>query len=466
METPQQRVVLAAVQLPGISDAEFEANMAELKRLVDTLGFLVIGQVCQRRKRLDSGVVFGEGKLHELAQWTGGSGVVHRGPRKKPGINDVEADEEETPLEVPEDLDLLPEEQDEFAEEVEAPKQLADIIIVDNELSPMQLRNLERATDAEVMDRTGVIVEIFHRHASSREARLQVEIARLVYMAPRLRETGGQRQKGGIGQKGAGESSLELDRRRIRDRIAELREVLASIEGEARTRRARRQEAQRVALVGYTNAGKSSLMRGLTGSEVYVADKLFATLDTTVRMLWPETRPRILVSDTVGFIKKLPHDLVASFRSTLDEALEASLLLHVVDASDPAFRDQFAVTRTVLGEIGAGDVPSLLLFNKSDLLEDARRAELAAEFPDAVFASARTVEGLQAVRDVIIHAFQQQMQDADFVVPYAKSSLIGEFHKVHVVSEVYEEDGIHYSVKADAGALARLAALVGVDTNG
>ena len=252
-------------------------------------------------------------------------------------------------------------------------------MIVDHEISPSQARNLERATGAQVLDRTGVIVEIFHRHAKSREARLQVEIARLNYVAPRLRESsaGGERQQG----PGAGESALELDRRKIRDRIAELREELAAIQRDNDQRRSARRDQLRVALVGYTNAGKSSLMRALTGSEVLVADKLFATLDTTVRALQPETKPRVLVSDTVGFIKKLPHDLVASFRSTLDEALEASLLLYVVDASDPTFEAQLEVTRNVLREIGAEVVPSRLLLNKVDRLDEAERAALAREAP-------------------------------------------------------------------------------------
>src|SRR5262249_27135535 len=184
------------------------------------------------------------------------------------------------------------------------------------------------------------------------------------------REAGGgaDRQRGGIGGKGAGESALELDRRKIRDRIAELREELAAVQRDQDVRRAHRRQARRVALVGYTNAGKSSLMRALTGSDVYVENKLFATLDTTVRVLYPETRPRVLVSDTDGFIKKLPHDLVASFKSTLDEALEASHLLHVVDAADPSWQSQLEVTRDVLQEIGAGDVPATVVMNKIDKL--------------------------------------------------------------------------------------------------
>ena len=234
-------------------------------------------------------------------------------------------------------------------------------MLVDHDLSPSQARNLERATSAEVLDRSAVILAIFQRHARSREARLQVEIARLSYWAPRVREQSGgkDREGGGIGGRGAGESQLELDRRKLRDRIAELRAEIKAIEHEAGVRRQRREEQNKVALVGYTNAGKSSLMRALTGSGVAVADRLFATLDTTVRALQPETKPRVLVSDTVGFIKKLPHELVASFRSTLDEARDAELLLHVVDAADAAFPAQIEVTRAVLDEIGAqGSAPA------------------------------------------------------------------------------------------------------------
>src|SRR5580765_7039703 len=307
-EAPRPRAVLVGVQLSGVTDADLLSSLKELKRLCETLGFEVVGEVTQKRQGLGAATLLGEGKLVELAAWTGGTGVVPKGP---PGKK-----EDET-----EPLDLT-------ASPAPTGEPRATVIVIDHELSPRQLRNIQRATSAaQVLDRTGVIIEIFHRHASSRPARLQVEIARLNYVAPRLRETGGgERQRG----RGAGESSMELDRRKIRDRISELKAELAAIDDESKTRRARRQEALRVALVGYTNAGKSSLMRALTGSHVLVADQLFATLDTTVRALSPESRPRILVSDTVGFIKKLPHDLVASFRSTLDEALEASLLLQIV----------------------------------------------------------------------------------------------------------------------------------------
>jgi GTP-binding protein HflX len=277
-EAPRPKAVLVGVQLSGVTDAEQRSSLKELTRLCETLGFEVVGEVTQKRKGLGAATLLGEGKLVELAAWTGGTGVVPKGPpgREKATDEDEAADE-------PEPLD---------PEAPPAPigEPRASVVVIDHELSPRQLRNLEGATSAaQVLDRTGVIIEIFHRHASSRPARLQVEIARLTYVAPRLRETGGERQRGGIGMRGAGESSIELDRRKIRARIAELKAELAAIDDESKTRRVRRQEALRVALVGYTNAGKSSLLRALTGSHGLVADKLFATLDTTVRALEPES---------------------------------------------------------------------------------------------------------------------------------------------------------------------------------
>ncbi len=442
-EAPRPRAVLVGVQLSGATDAEQRSSLTELKRLCETLGFEVVGEVTQKRKGLGAATLLGEGKLAELAEWTGGTGIVPKGPPGK-----KHATEKTGPL----------------GHEKPPPpagEPRATVVVVDHELSPRQLRHIEAATSAEVLDRTGVIIEIFHRHASSRPARLQVEIARLTYVAPRLRETGGgDRQRGGIGQRGAGESSVELDRRKIRDRISELKAELAAIDDESKTRRAKRQEAPRVALVGYTNAGKSSLMRALTGSHVLVDDKLFATLDTTVRALWPESRPRILVSDTVGFIKKLPHDLVASFRSTLDEALEASLLLQIVDAADPVFRAQMQVTREVLDEIGAGDVPWVLVLNKIDKVAPGGREELRREFPAALLVSAKDPEDVERVRDAIIGTFEADMAEVDLIVPYNAGGAIGEIHKVHVISESYEGDGVHYRVRAPGSAVDRIRALL------
>ena len=301
----------------------------------------------------------------------------------------------------------------------------------------------------------GVIVEIFHRHAKTKEARIQVEIARLKYLAPRLRfsRQGGDRQGGGIGAKGAGETSLELDKRRIRDRIAELSRELIEVHKGQNERRQRRDDQLKIALVGYTNAGKSSLMRALTGSEVLVEDKLFATLDTTIRVLVPESQPRILVSDTVGFIKKLPHDLVAS----LDEAADASLLLFVVDASDPTFRAQYNVTKEVLTEIDAAHSPSLLILNKVDRLTKEEIGLLKAEFPGSVALSARSKDDVSMLRDLIIGHFEKDMQELVLSIPYEKSNLLGDIRKsMRVLDESHGEEGTAVTVRGYQDQINRI----------
>jgi GTP-binding protein HflX len=310
-----------------------------------------------------------------------------------------------------------------------------------------------------VLDRTAVILAIFQRHAKSREARLQVEIARLSYIAPRLRETGGggDREGGGIGGRGAGESKSELDRRKVRDRIAELRTELASIEREAGTRRKRRGGQNTVSLVGYTNAGKSSWMRALTGSGVLVEDKLFATLGTTVRALSPEGATRVLVSDTVGFIKHLPHDLVASFRSTLDEARECDLLVHVVDASDPAFEAQIAVTCEVLASIGATESPRRMVLNKADRLDAAARERIAAAHPEALLLSAKRPEDIATLRAELLAFFERDMEEAELVVPYALQRWVAVAHASgHVLAETHDATGTRLRVRAAPDVLARL----------
>ncbi|QRN96642.1 GTPase HflX [Archangium violaceum] len=452
--------VLVGVQLPGVSDTEHAADLAELGRLVHTLGYEVAGTVTQRRESVASGTVLGTGKLKELASLTGGRGTVPSGAqeRKSKARERWEAGEEETgegeagEEETGEEGSV--EEPAAEADEAQAAA-LPTVVVVDHELSPSQLRNLERATGAQVLDRTGVIVDIFHRHARSREAKMQVELARLNYLAPRLRESTGsrERQQG----RGSGDSAVELDRRKIRDRLAELREGLAAIQQDQEHRRYARREQLRVALVGYTNAGKSSLMRALTGSEVLVADQLFATLDTTVRALQPETRPRVLVSDTVGFIQKLPHDLVASFRSTLDEALEASLLLYVVDASDPTWEAQLEVTRGVLREIGAQGVPSRLLFNKADRLSPEAREALLQRHPEAIVLSAHSPDDVAALRQTVIEFFERSMVEADLVIPYARQARIGEvYENARVLSESFDESGRRLKLRALPGAMARL----------
>jgi GTP-binding protein HflX len=464
------KAVLVGVQLPKISDHELASSMEELARLVHTLGYEVVGKLSQKRSSERGGTIIGEGKLLELAKWTGGRGTVaslavqkkskarkkfapKKGEKPAEETSDVEVEDETV------DAAAVADEEPEIIEESTEPVQEADIVIFDCDLTPSQLRNLESATGVEVLDRTGVIIEIFSRHAKTRAARLQVEIAKLSYVAPRLRETGGGegRQGGGTSGRGGGESALELDKRKIRDRIKELKNELASIGQEDLTRRSRRQEEISVALVGYTNAGKSSLMRAMTGSEVLIADKLFATLDTTIRPMHPESRPKILISDTVGFIKKLPHDLVASFKSTLDEALNASLLLFVVDAADDQFRSQLEVTKKVLTEVGATDVPHLLVLNKQDKLSDTEKSQLKSEFPEAFFLSTRSKDDLKLLREKILGYFEEDMVDEDIFVPYHAKGIIGEVRsQMRVLDEKYDENGVKLKVRATEEKLKRI----------
>jgi GTP-binding protein HflX len=463
LEHVRPRAVLVGIQLHGVSDADHEASLAELARLVDTLGFDVVGRVTQRRTRLAPSAGLGAGKLKGLAEWTGGTGVVPSGATKKeqkkdlhkPGFEAVDSDD---------DSDDDSDNDNDVA--TEAPvKEKATVIVVDNELSPSQLRNLANATGVEVLDRAGVIIEIFWRHARTKEAQMQVEIARLQYEAPRLREKEhtGDRQRGGDASSGGtGEAQIEVDRRRIRDRIAELKKKLEEIEQEATTRRQRRKDAMRVALVGYTNAGKSSLMRALSGSEVLVADKLFATLGTTVRIV-PDTNPRILVSDTVGFIKDLPHSLVASFKSTLDEAHEASLLLFVVDASDPAFPNQLAVTKTVLKEINADDIPSLLILNKIDRVSDDERGQLRREYPHAVQLSALNPDDVAMLKQRLVDHFDDSLVEIDIAVPHSKvGPVLGYVHEhMRIGREQWDGWGARLRLKGLAEDAAHVKGLAG-----
>jgi GTPase len=411
------RAIVAAVQRPSVSDAEFDASLAELRQLAKTLGFQVVATFTQKRAGFEAAAYFGTGKREELKEK-----ILENG---------------------------------------------AQVVLIDHEISPSQAFNLAKEVGAEVMDRTMVILEIFHRHASSRFARAQVEIARLGYMGPRLREAAKQagpkdRARSGTGGRSGGESHGELDRRKIRDRIAELQEDLKTMIAERKTQRARRQERQglaRVALVGYTNAGKSTLMRALTGSEVLVANKLFATLDTTVRALHPETVPRVLVSDTVGFIKNLPHGLVASFKSTLDEALEASLLAHVVDAADPGFERQLAVTEEVLDEIGAKDVPRLLVFNKIDQggNEGELREALRAKYPGCIVMSAKREGDVARLREAIAAFFQKDLVEAELFLPWsAQNQRGGIFEICKVIEERADGEGAFLRVRGDADAVKRL----------
>ena len=447
LDQKPKKALLIGIGLPGMKDDEIGSSLDELARLVTTLGYSPVGRLWQRRSSTKSAHVLGEGKLQQAARWTGGSGEVSAAVERKLSKAALKFEKNIAKENEPE-----PEEEEESGEVTDR----AEVAIVDSDLSPSQLRNLESALGCAVMDRTAVIIEIFSRHARTKAARLQIEIARLTYLAPRLRETGGggDRQGGGIGAKGAGETALELDKRRIRDRIKELKTELSAIDKEQEVRRSRRHAERTVALVGYTNAGKSSLMRALTGSEVLVADKLFATLDTTVRPLHPESIPKILVSDTVGFIKKLPHDLVASFKSTLDEAHDASFLLYVVDASDPAFPSQLKVTQDVLAEVGVSETPGFLILNKVDRIDESARESLAKDYPEGILISTRNPSDIKNLHEKIVNFFETGMDDVEIFLPYSKQKAIGEIRsRFRVISERHDENGAIYVLRGHSNEI-------------
>src|SRR6202521_3822366 len=401
--------ILVDVQLQKTAAEEHGASVQELRLLIETLGWKISGTLTQKMSSLTAASLIGPGKLEELSEL------------------------------------------------VKAPPEV-DSVVFDHELTTTQVRNIREATGVDIYDRPAIILEIFHRHARTKEAQLQVELARLKYLAPRERVSGAKDPRGGgRGARGVSESFHEVERRKVRDRTSELLRELKAVHREQIERRRHREGLPKVAIVGYTNAGKSSLMRALTSSEVLVADRLFATLDTTVRALRPETQPRILVSDTVGFIRNLPHDLVASFRSTLDEALDASLLLHLVDAADPAFRSHIQVTKEVLEGIGAGKLPSLLILNKIDAVDISRKVLLEKEFPEAIAMSALNPKDIEALHSRLVSLFVDNMAQVELVVPYGKEGVLADIRKnVHVLSESYEEKGVCLKVKANPGTLTAL----------
>lgn len=327
-----------------------EEHLSELALLADTAEINILSQVTQERKQVDSATYLGSGKIAEIAA---------------------------------------------LAEAMDA-----DLLLFDDELSPSQVRNIEEVAKKPVLDRTGLILEIFSGRARSREARVQVELARQQYLLPRLTGlwTHFTRQKGGVGLKGEGESQLEMDRRMTKTRISELRADLERISRQRVTRRRGRDGFFKVSLVGYTNAGKSTLLNALTDAGAYTEDRLFATLDSTTQRL--PGRP-ILVTDTVGFIRKLPHALVASFRSTLSEITEADLLLHVVDVSHPDFEEHIRTTEGVLAEIDAEGVPVLLVLNKSDRLPSDNANRLCQRFPGSLLISAKESAGFPELLNAI-----------------------------------------------------------------
>jgi GTPase len=399
-----------------IGVAPGDLDLTELRELLRTAGVAVVGEMVQRRERPDPDRYFGRGKLTELKQAV------------------KEAD--------------------------------ANLVAVDDELLPRQERNLEEELGVPVIDRTAIILDIFADHARSAEGKLQVELAQLEYNLARMRglwthleRLGAGRMDGGIGTRGPGESQIETDRRLARDRISALRRRLRETKA---TRATMRQERERaglptVALAGYTNAGKSTLLNTVTGSEVGVRERLFHTLDPTTRSFEISGR-QYLLTDTVGFIRKLPHQLVEAFSATLEEAMGADLIVHVVDASAPEgdMHGMMAAVDDVLDEIGAGDTPRLLALNKVDLLDDERRRALTFRFPDAVQVSGATGEGVDALRDAIEARFLATLRPMELLVPYDQGGSLSELHDL--AGELEREDtpeGVRISARVPVAAAQR-----------
>ena len=413
-----EKVVLIGVY-PSGHQKDAENSLQELAALCETAGAVVLDGVLQRRPHPDPATYLGRGKTEELRDIVAATG--------------------------------------------------ADTVVADTELAPSQRRALEDAVKVKVIDRTAVILDIFSQHAKSREGKAQVELAQLEYLLPRLRgwgqsmsrQAGGQVSGGaGMGSRGPGETKLELDRRRIHIRMAKLRREIAGMKTARDTKRARRGRnlVPAVAIVGYTNAGKSSLLNRITRAGVLVENQLFATLDATVRRTaTPEGYPYTL-ADTVGFVRSLPHQLVEAFRSTLEEVADSDLLVHVVDGAHPDPAGQLKTVRDVIGEIDARDIPELVVFNKADLLDDARRLELRGLEPDCVFVSARTGEGVEELQAVIAERLPVLDVEVELVIPFDRGDLVALVHdRGGVITQSHEADGTHLRARVHPDQLGVFA---------
>jgi len=339
-----------------------------------------------------------------------------------------------------------------------------EAVIFDEELSPRQNRELENILKCRVMDRPWVILEIFSDHARTREAKTQVELARMKYALPRLTGMWGHlsRQRGGIGMKDVGETQIQLDRRMIRNEIHKLEKKLIQIDKEKKTQRKNRAGTYKVALVGYTNAGKSSLMNCLTGADTLVEDKLFATLDATVRKIKKNFPYPVLLSDTVGLINKLPHDLVASFKSTLDEVRDANLLIHVVDLSHPEYIEQMRTADDLLREMNADDIDIVIAFNKIDALPDMETLDRALHaFPSSTGISCQTGQGIESLRKQIIYHYEKKLAPYRLELDHSQAILVQEIRKVAlIIKEDYNPDGIVLSLRLSLEAKAKLESIL------
>ncbi|MCH7763700.1 MAG: GTPase HflX [Candidatus Marinimicrobia bacterium] len=408
----QENALLVGVIHGDIDEATAYEHLDELELLANTAGANIIGRVTQKLNRLNPQFLVGKGKAEQIV-----------GQAKE--LN-------------------------------------AQLIIFDDDLSPAQVKNfMNLAEDTKIIDRSGLILDIFRQHARSREAKTQVELAHLEYLLPRLTKqwTHLERQMGGIGTRaGMGETQIEIDRRLIRTRISKLKKELKKIENERETQSKGRQNFFRVALVGYTNAGKSTLMNSLSGADVYIEDQLFATLDTTIRQVDINESHQILLSDTVGFVRKLPHNLVASFRSTLKEVVEADLLLIVLDASSSQVYDHYKTINEVLKEIDAGEKRQLIVLNKIDLVEDEQIfSRLKKYFNKAILVSALNKLRLDELLKGIQNIMDEGFQTVELNIPYTEGKIISEIQdELEVLEQDYTDEGVLMTVKGPKSKIQKI----------
>ena len=412
----QEKALLVGVIQPGMTESLIHEHLDELELLAETAGAKIAGRITQRVSKINPATFIGKGKAEEL-------------------LNQAK------------ELDVK-------------------LIVFDDELSPGQMKNYHKISDnVKVLDRSGLILDIFHKHAKTKEARTQVDLAYMEYLLPRLTRqwTHLERQMGGIGTRaGMGETQIEIDRRLIRTRISKLKKELIRIEKERDTQSYRRQSEFRVSLVGYTNAGKSTLFKALTGSDVYIQDQLFATLDTTVRQLQIDESHQILLSDTVGFIRKLPHNLVASFKSTLKEVLEADLILVMLDISSSQVEDHIQTIENVLKDMGAQEIPKIIVLNKVDLISDRNMIEKRQrEFPNSVTVSAQQHLRLSELRSRIIAKMEENFQTIDLEFSYDQGKTIAHAQEgVEVLKREYEETGVKLRIRGSRSRINQILSAV------
>ncbi|MFL3014332.1 MAG: GTPase HflX [Candidatus Neomarinimicrobiota bacterium] len=415
-EIVNEKTIIIGVIQSGQTDEIINEHLDELELLAETAGAEVVGRITQKVSKINSATFIGKGKANQIISQA-------------------------------KELDVK-------------------LIIFDDELSPGQIKNYHNLSDKiKVLDRSGLILDIFRKHARTKEATTQVDLAYLEYLLPRLTRqwTHLERQMGGIGTRaGMGETQIEVDRRLIRTRITRLKRDLKKIEKERDTQSIRRQSEFRVSLVGYTNAGKSTFFKAITGAEVYIKDQLFATLDTTIRKIDLDSSHEILLSDTVGFIRKLPHNLVASFKSTLKEVLEADLILVVLDISSPQIKDHVNTISDVLKEMGAYEIPTIQVLNKVDLISDGKMIEkLQRSFPEAVTISAQNHLKLSDIKQRIIQMMESNYRTVDLEFSYDDGRVISQVQQgVEVLKREYEEDSVRLKIRGSQSRISKILALI------